>query len=129
MYNKMKENKDLPAGKAGKPSASSVISAIKRRTRRIFSAEEKIQIVLECLRGEESVSSICRKYGIHENNYYNWSKEFMEAGKKRLQGDTERQATGGEVSSLKKENTQLKEMVADLLMQNTALKKSLNGAE
>lgn len=122
MYNKMKENKD-------KPSASSVISAIKRRTRRIFSAEEKIQIVLECLRGEESVSSICRKYGIHENNYYNWSKEFMEAGKKRLQGDTERQATGGEVSSLKKENTQLKEMVADLLMQNTALKKSLNGAE
>lgn len=122
MYNKMKENKE-------KPSASSVISAIKRRTRRIFSAEEKIQIVLECLRGEESVSSICRKYGIHENNYYNWSKEFMEAGKKRLQGDTERQATGGEVSSLKKENTQLKEMVADLLMQNTALKKSLNGAE
>lgn len=122
MYNKMKENKD-------KPSASSVISAIKRRTRRVFSAEEKIQIVLECLRGEESVSSICRKYGIHENNYYNWSKEFMEAGKKRLQGDTERQATGGEVSSLKKENTQLKEMVADLLMQNTALKKSLNGAE
>jgi transposase len=121
MFNKMEEN--------NKPSTSSVISAIKRRTRRTFSAEEKIQIVIECLRGEESVSAICRKYGIHENNYYNWSKEFMEAGKKRLQGDTERQATGGEVSSLKKENTQLKEMVADLLMQNTALKKSLNGTE
>jgi len=90
---------------------------------------EKIQIVIECLRGEESVAAICRKYGIHENNYYNWSKEFMEAGKKRLQGDSERQATGGEVSSLKKENTQLKELVADLLMQNTALKKSLNGTE
>jgi len=100
-----------------KPSTGSVISAIKRQTRRTFSAEEKIQIVIECLRGEESVAAICRKYGIHENNYYNRSKEFMEAGKKRLQGDTERQATGGEVSSLKKENTQLKEMVADLLMQ------------
>jgi transposase len=112
-----------------KQSASSVISAIKRRTRRIFSAEEKIQIVLECLRGEESVASVCRKYGINENNYYNWSKEFLEAGKKRLSGDTERQATGSEVSTLKKENTQLKELVADLLMQNTVLKKSLNGME
>ena len=122
MYNKMEESKD-------KPSASSVISAIKRRTRRVFSAEEKIQIVMEGLRGEESVAALCRKYGIHENNYYNWSKEFLEAGKKRLQGDVERQATGGEVSSIKKENTQLKELVAELLMQNTALKKSLNGTE
>ena len=121
MFNKMEEN--------NKPSTSSVISAIKRRTRRTFSAEEKIQIVIECLRGEESVAAICRKYGIHENNYYNWSKEFMEAGKKRLQGDTERQATGNEVGSLKKENTQLKELVAELLMQNNALKKSLNGTE
>ena len=118
----MEDNKE-------KPSASSVISAIKRRTRRIFSAEEKIQVVLECLRGEESVASICRKYGINENNYYNWSKEFMEAGKKRLSGDTERQATSGEVGSLKKENSQLKELVADLLMQNTVLKKNLNGTE
>lgn len=122
MFNKMEDNKE-------KPSASSVISAIKRRTRRIFSAEEKIQVVLECLRGEESVASICRKYGINENNYYNWSKEFMEAGKKRLSGDTERQATSGEVGSLKKENSQLKELVADLLMQNTVLKKNLNGTE
>lgn len=112
-----------------KQSASSVISAIKRRTRRVFSAEEKIQIVLECLRGEESVAAVCRKYGINENNYYNWSKEFLEAGKKRLNGDTERQATGGEVNALKKENTQLKELVADLLMQNTVLKKSLSGTE
>ena len=122
MYNKMED-------KEKKQSASSVISAIKRRTRRVFSAEEKIQIVLECLRGEESVSAVCRKYGINENNYYNWSKEFLEAGKKRLSGDTERQATGGEVSSLKKENGQLKELVADLLLQNTVLKKSLNGTE
>jgi transposase len=115
--------------KEKKQSSKSVISAIKRRTRRIFSAEEKIQIVLECLRGEESVASVCRKYGINENNYYNWSKEFLEAGKKRLSGDTERQATGGEVTSLKKENSQLKELVADLLMQNTVLKKSLSGME
>lgn len=95
MFNKMEEREK-------KQSASSVISAIKRRTRRIFSAEEKIQIVLEGMRGEESIASICRKYGIHENNYYNWSKEFLEAGKKRLSGDTERQATGGEVTNLKK---------------------------
>ena len=122
MPNSMEENEK-------KPSASSVINAIKRRTRRVFSAEEKIQIVLECLRGEESIASICRKYGIGENNYYNWSKEFLEAGKKRLSGDTERQATSSEVGSLKKENQQLKEMVADLLMQNTVLKKSLNGTE
>src|SRR5438552_3035623 len=117
MYNKMEDNKE-------KPSASSVISAIKRRTRRIFTAEEKIQIVLECLRGEESVAAVCRKYGVNENNYYNWSKEFLEAGKKRLSGDTERQANTGEVSNLKKENRDLKELVADLLMQNTVLKKS-----
>lgn len=122
MFNKMEEREK-------KQSASSVISAIKRRTRRIFSAEEKIQIVLEGMRGEESIASICRKYGIHENNYYNWSKEFLEAGKKRLSGDTERQATGGEVTNLKKENSQLKELVADLLMQNTVLKKNLNGME
>lgn len=122
MSNLMKEEEK-------KQSARSVISAIKRRTRRIFTAEEKIQIVLEGLRGEESVASVCRKYGIHENNYYNWSKEFLEAGKKRLSGDTERQATSGEVSSLKKENSQLKELVADLLMQNTVLKKNLNGTE
>ena len=129
MLNKMENNDSRPSGKAVKPSASSVISAIKRRTRRLFSAEEKIQIVLECMRGEESVAAICRKYGINENNYYNWSKEFLEAGKRRLQGDTERQATGSEVSSLKKENTQLKEIVADLLVQNTVLKKNLNGLE
>lgn len=122
MFNQMQD-------KEKKQSASSVISAIKRRTRRVFSAEEKIQIVLECLRGEESVAAVCRKYGINENNYYNWSKEFLEAGKKRLSGDTERQATSGDVSTLKKENSQLKELVADLLMQNTVLKKSLSGTE
>jgi transposase len=122
MYNNMQDNEK-------KQSASSVISAIKRRTRRLYSAEEKIQIVIECLRGEDSIAAICRKYGVNENNYYVWSKEFLEAGKKRLSGDTERQANTGEVTHLKKENTQLKEIVADLLMQNTVLKKSLNGME
>jgi transposase len=122
MYNNMQENEK-------KQSASSVISAIKRRTRRLYTAEEKIQIVIECLRGEDSIAAICRKYGVNENNYYVWSKEFLEAGKKRLSGDTERQANSGEVTHLKKENTQLKEIVADLLMQNTVLKKSLNGME
>ena len=84
-----------------KPSASSLVREIKRRTRRTFSAEQKIQIVLEGIRGEESVSAFCRKYGIHENNYYNWSKDFMEAGKKRLSGDTERDANTSEVKDLK----------------------------
>lgn len=122
MYNNMQdENK--------KQSASSVISAIKRRTRRLFTAEEKIQIVLECLRGEDSIAAICRRHGINENNYYLWSKDFLEAGKKRLSGDTQRQANTGEVNNLKKENSQLKELVAELLMQNNVLKKSLNGTE
>jgi transposase len=129
MYNTMQENNPTNGLGNKKPNARSVISAIKRRTRRLYSAEEKIQIVLEGLRGEDSISAICRKYGINENNYYVWSKEFMEAGKKRLSGDTARQATSGEVGSLKKENTQLKEIVADLLMQNTVLKKNLNGME
>ena len=129
MNHQMNESnpEERPAGK--RQSARSVISGIKRRTRKLYSSEEKIQIVLECLRGEDSVSSICRKYGINENNYYNWSKEFLEAGKKRLSGDTQREATSSEVGSLKKENSQLKELVAELLMQNNALKKSLNGME
>ena len=86
-----------------KQSASSLVREIKRRTRRVFSSEEKIKIVLEGLRGEESVAAICRKYGIHENNYYNWSKDFMEAGKKRLNGDTERNATTDDVKDLRVE--------------------------
>ena len=80
-----------------KQSASSLVQEIKRKTRRVFSSEEKIQIVLEGLRGEESVAALCRKHGIHENNYYNWSKDFLEAGKKRLSGDTERNASTSEV--------------------------------
>jgi transposase len=123
MFKKMEANTNK------KQSAESVVKEIRRRTRRTFSAEEKIRIVLECLRGEESVRAICRKYGIHENQYYNWSKEFMEAGKKRLNGDTVRQANTEDVSNLKKENADLKSLVADLLMENVVLKKNLSGLE
>ena len=112
-----------------KQSASSLVRDIKRRTRRVFSAEEKIKIVLEGLRGEESVAALCRKYGIYENNYYNWSKEFLEAGKKRLNGDTERNASSNEVKDLKEENTELKDLVAELSIQVKVLKKSLRGLE
>ena len=112
-----------------KPSASSLVREIKRRTRRTFSAEQKIQIVLEGIRGEESVSAICRKYGIHENHYYNWSKDFMEAGKKRLSGDTERDANTSEVKDLKEENGDLKDLVAELSLQVRILKKSLRGLD
>jgi transposase len=112
-----------------KQSASSLVREIKRRTRRVFSAEEKIKIVLEGLRGEESVAAICRRYGIHENNYYNWSKDFMEAGKKRLSGDTERNASTDDVKDLREENTELKDLVADLSIQVKVLKKSLRGLE
>ena len=107
-----------------KQSASSLVREIKRRTRRVFSAEEKIQIVLEGLRGEDSIVSLCRKHGIHENNYYNWSKDFLEAGKKRLSGDTERSASTSEVKDLKEENMQLKDLVADLSIQVRLLKKA-----
>ena len=112
-----------------KQSASSIVREIKRRTRRLFSSEEKIKIVLEGLRGEETVAALCRKYGIHENNYYNWSKEFLEAGRKRLSGDTERNASAPEVKELKEENAELKDLVAELSIQVRVLKKSLRGLE
>lgn len=112
-----------------KQSADGIIRDIKRQTRRVFSSEEKIKIVLEGLRGEESIAALCRKYGIHENNYYNWSKEFLEAGKKRLSGDTERAASSTEVKDLKEENGELKDLVAELSLQVKVLKKSLRGLE
>jgi transposase len=107
----------------------SKVREIRRRTRRKFSAEEKIRIVLECLRGEESIAEICRREGIHPNHYYRWSKDFLEAGKKRLQGDTKREANTQEVDHLRRENVQLKQLVADLSLKNQVLKKSLNGSE
>jgi transposase len=101
----------------------SVVREIKRKTRRKFSSEEKIRIVLEGLRGEESIAELCRREGITPNLYYNWSKEFLEAGKRRLKGDTKREATSGEVVALRGENEQLKQLVAELSLENRRLKK------
>jgi transposase len=112
-----------------KKPAASLIKEIKRKTLRQYSAEEKIRIVVEGLRGEESVAAICRKYGINDSLYYKWSKDFLEAGKKRLTGDTDRDATSGEVVSLKKENDNLKKALADLYLHNELLKKSLTGLD
>jgi transposase len=111
--------------KQQKKSASQTVRDIKRKIRRQFSAEEKIRIVLEGLRGEESVASICRKEGIASGLYYKWCKDFMEAGKKRLQGDTLREANSTEVEELKKENHDLKLTVAEQTLEIRGLKKSL----
>ena len=110
-----------------KTGAEAIVREIKRRTRRKYSSEEKIRIVLEGLRGEMSIAELCRKEGIQENVYYKWSKDFLEAGKKRLQGDTAREATSSEVLDLKKENEQLKSLVAELSLRNRVLKKSYPG--
>jgi transposase len=106
-----------------------VVKNIKRNTRTRYSSEEKIRIVLEGLRGEISISELCRREGIYPNVYYRWSKTFLEAGKKRLEGDIVREATSSEVSGLKKENNQLKQVVADLFLKNRILKKSVTGME
>jgi transposase len=94
-------------------------------TPRKFSAEEKIRIVLEGLRGEESIAELCRREGIVQNLYYRWSKDFLEAGKKRLAGDTARAATSDEVKDLRREASALKEVVAELTLENRLLKKSM----
>jgi transposase len=112
-----------------KTTTESVVREIRRRTRKQYSSEEKIRIVLDGLRGEESISAICRKEGINPNLYYRWSKDFLEAGKRRLLGDTVREANSGEVSKLRTENDQLKQLVAELSLKNRVLKKSLSGLE
>ncbi len=110
-----------------KRSAEKTVRDIRRATRRHYSAEEKIRIVLEGLRGEDSIAELCRREGINSNVYYRWSKEFLEAGKKRLSGDTAREATSDEVKQLRCEATVLKETLAELLMENRLLKKSVIG--
>jgi transposase len=110
----------------GKLPAEDMIRDIRRATRRHFSAEEKIRIVLEGLRGEESIAEISRREGIASSMYYGWSKEFLEAGKKRLAGDAVRAATSDEVKVLRREALSLKEAVADLSLENRLLKKSMN---
>jgi len=116
--------------KSGPPNASAetLVRDIRRATRKHYSAEEKIRIVVAGLRGEDSIAELCRREGISQNLYYRWSKEFLEAGKKRLAGDTAREATSDEVKTLRKEAVALKEVVADLTLENRLLKKSMIGA-
>ena len=104
-----------------------VVKDIRRKTRKQYSAEEKIRIVLDGLRGEDSIAELCRREGIAQGLYYKWSKDFLEAGKKRLSGDTVREANTDEVSGLKRENGDLKQAVAELYLRNDWLKKSLTG--
>ena len=110
-----------------KEAAEKLVKNIRRRTSRKYSAEEKIRIVLAGLRGEESIAALCRREGIAESLYYKWSKEFLDAGKRRLSGDTERQATSPGVKELRSEALALKECVADLTLENRLLKKSMTG--
>jgi len=114
------------SGSAKEP-AEKIVRNVRRATRKRYSAEEKIRIVLEGLRGEESIAELCRREGIAQNLYYRWSKDFLEAGKKRLAGDTARQATSDEVKELRREAGALKEVVADLTLENRLLKKSMIG--
>ena len=107
----------------------SVVREIKRKTRRKFNSEEKIRLILEGLKGEDSIAAICRREGISPSLYYKWSKAFLQAGKRRLKGDTIREANSDEVSDLRQENEQLKQLVAEVSLKNRVLKKSLNGLE
>jgi transposase len=112
-----------------KQTAESKVKAIRRHTRKKYSAEEKIRIVIEGLRGESSIAELCRKEGINANLYYTWSKDFLEAGKGRLAGDTKREATTTEVHDLKNENIELKQLVAELSLELRKSKKNTIGSE
>ena len=114
-----------PNSPNAKKSAEQVVKDIRRATRRHFSAEDKIRIVLDGLRGDDSIAELCRREGIAQSLYYAWSKEFLEAGKRRLTGDTARAATSDEVKDLRREASALKEVVADLTLENRLLKKSM----
>ena len=106
-------------------SSERLVKSIRRATRKHYSAEEKIRIVLDGLRGESSIAELCRREGIAEGLYYSWSKEFLEAGKRRLAGDTARAATSDEVKGLRAEARQLKEALAEVTLENRLLKKSV----
>jgi transposase len=110
-------------------AVEATVREIRRKTRKKYTAEEKVRIVLEGLRGEEKITELCRREGIHQNMYYKWSKEFLEAGKQRLVGDTKREADSQEVEAMRSENEQLKAVVAELTLKNRVLKKSLLGRE
>ena len=112
-----------------KQSVEATVKNIRRNSKKKYSAEEKIRIVLEGLRGEMSIAELCRREGINQNSYYKWSKEFLEAGKQRLAGNTTRQASSNEVKELRRELEGMKMMVAELSLKNRVLKKSLFGLE
>jgi transposase len=109
-----------------KVSSDAVVKDIRRKTRKKYSSEEKIRIVLEGLRGEDSISGLCRREGIPSNLYYRWSKDFLEASKKRLMGDTTREANSAEVTDIIKENEHLKQLVADLSLDKKMLQDVLS---
>jgi len=109
-------------------TTENLVKTIRRKTRKKHEPEEKIRIVLEGLRGEESIAELCRREGIVPSQYYSWSKEFLEAGKQRLAGDTKRQANSREVTDLRKENNHLKQMLAETMLKNNVLKKSVLGS-
>ena len=125
----MSHKSSVPAARvsaaAAKASAERVVRDIRRATRKQHSAEEKIRIVLEGLRGEESIAALCRREGIAESLYYSWSKEFLEAGKRRLAGDTARAATTDEVKALRHEARALKEVVAEQALELRLIKRSM----
>ena len=108
-----------------KSTPETYLKDIRRKTRRVFTAEQKILVVMEALRAETSIAELCRKYAIQESTFYKWNNEFIEAGKKRLSGDTTREATSDEVALLREENRKLKETVADLVIRYDIIKKSL----
>ncbi len=110
-------------------NSEKLVKEIRRRTRKKYSSEEEIRIVLEGMRGEESIAELCRREGLNQNVYYRWSKEFLEAGKQRLAGDIKREASSSEVTDLKRENDQLKRLLADIMLKNDVLKKSVLGLE
>ena len=108
-----------------KAPAEQVVKDIRRANRKLYNAEEKIRVVLDGLRGEDSIAKLCRREGIAQSMYYSWSKEFLEAGKRRLAGDTARAATTDEVKDLRQEARALKEVVAEQALELRLLKKSM----
>ena len=108
-------------------AAERTVKDIRRKTRKHYSSEEKIRIVLAGLRGEDSIAELCRQEGISQGLYYSWSKEFLEAGRKRLAGDTAREANTGEVKDLRRQARDLKEVVAEQALELRLLKKSMIG--
>jgi len=119
----MTTKKNLSSSKLS--SSESLLKDIRRNTKRIFTSEQKVLIIMEGIRGEQSIAELCRKYGISDSTYYKWNKDFIEAGKARLEGDILREATSDDVKELRNENLRLKEALADLVVRYDVVKKSL----